>query len=62
MINHEARVGRRSRNKSIIGKFRNARSYHVQVLCMNKLPLYFRMFSQREKFEWNLRCRSPVDA
>ena len=40
--------------KSIIGKLRNAWSYHVQVLCTNKLPLHFRKFSQQESFDWNL--------
>jgi len=55
--NHGARFGRRSRNKSIIGKFRNAWSYHVQVLCMNKLPLYFRKFSQHETFDCNLKVQ-----
>jgi len=29
---------------------------------MNKLLLYFRKFSQHEKFDRNLRCRSPTDA
>ena len=53
-INHEACVGRHSRSKRIIGKFRNAWSYHVQVLCTNILPLYFRKFSQHEKFDCNL--------
>ena len=53
-INQGACVGRRSRNKSIIGKFRNnAWSYRVQVLCTNKLPLYFRKFSQHEMFDCN---------
>ena len=46
----------------IIGKFRNAWSHHVQVLCTNKLPLHIWEFSQHEKFDWNLRCRSPIDA
>jgi len=46
-MNHRACVGQRSRNKSIIGKFRNAWSllsrprYREQVLCANKLPLCF---------------------
>jgi len=31
----------------------------VQVLCTNKLPLYFRKFSQHEKFDWYFRCRIP---
>ena len=61
-INHGACVSRHNRNKSIIGKLRNAWSHHVQVLCANKLPLYFRKFSQHEKFDWYLRCRSPIDA
>jgi len=26
----------------------------MQVLCTNKLPLYFRKFSQHEKFDWYL--------
>jgi len=34
-INHGACVGRHNRNKSIIGKFCNAWSHHVQVSCMN---------------------------
>jgi len=33
-----------TKNKSIIGKFPNAWSHQVQVLCTNKLPLYFRGF------------------
>ena len=53
-INHGACVGRHIRNKNIIGKFRNAWRYHVQVLCTNKLPLYFRKFSQHENFDWYL--------
>ena len=63
-INHGARVARHSRNKNIIGKFCNVWSYRMQdqVLCTNTLPLYFRKFSQREKFDRNLRCRSPIDA
>ena len=49
-INHGACVGRRSRNKSTMEKFRSAWSYRVHVLCTNELPLYFRKFSQHETF------------
>jgi len=34
-VNHGACVSRYNRNKSIIGKFHNAWSHHVQVLCTN---------------------------
>jgi len=61
-INRGACVGRHNRNKSINGMFRSARSHHVQVLCTNQPPLYFRMFSQHKKFDCNLMCRSPSDA
>jgi len=61
-INHEAWVSCHNRNKSIIGKFRNAWSHHVQVLCTHKLPLYFQKFWQHERFDWYLRCRSPINA
>ena len=61
-INHGACVCHRSRNKRIIGKFRNAWRYRVQELCTNKLPLHFRKFSQHEKFDCNLRCRSSINA
>ena len=43
-INDGACIGRHNQNKSIVGKFRNAWSHHVQVLCTNKLPLYFGSF------------------
>jgi len=36
--------------------------YHVQVLCTNKLPLYFLKFSQQEKFDWNLRTGADVQS
>jgi len=53
-IDHGACVSCHNRNKSINRRFRNAQSHHVQVLCRNKLPLYFRKFSQHEKFDWHL--------
>ena len=59
-INYEAHVGHRSRNKSIIAKFRNAWRYHVQVLCTNKLPLYFWKFSQHGKFDCNLKVQKSM--
>jgi len=37
-------------------------SYRVQVLCANKLPLYFRKFLQHEKFDCNFRCSSEVQS
>ena len=61
-INKQTRLTVDKRNKSINGRFRHARSHLVQVLCTNQLPLYFRKFSQHEKFDCNLRCRSPSDA
>jgi len=48
--------------KASSGKFYNTWNHHVQVLCTNKLPLYFRKFLQHEKLDWYLRCRSPIDA
>ena len=42
---------------STTGKIRNAWSYHVQVLCTNKLPLYFRKFSQHETIDCNLKVQ-----
>jgi len=61
-INHWACVNCHSWKKNIIRKFHNARSYHIQVLCMNKLPLYFQTFSQHKKFDCISRSRSPIDA
>jgi len=54
---HGACVGHRSRKESIIGKFCNAWSYRMHVLCMNKLPLYFWKFSQHETFDCNLKVQ-----
>ena len=37
-------------------------SYHVQVLCTNKLPLYFQTFSQHKTFDCNLQLQKLIDA
>ena len=54
-IKHGACVGCRNWNNSIIGMVCNAWIYRMQVLCTNKLPLYFWKFSQHETFDCNLK-------